>query len=84
MGKRGTVPDVGVTEALIGCWDVSGIANRAFTANRWSRRWSKFDTCSSNRKFSALNWCRQDNNDATVNYKIYVITLIFLLEIAII
>lgn len=56
----------GVDDAVIGCCVVKGIAKRALTANKWSRRCNKLDTCSSSLKFSARSWCRQDNNDATV------------------
>jgi hypothetical protein len=45
---------------------VRGMASLAFTAKRWSRLCKRLFTCSSRRRFSALNWCRHDSRDATI------------------
>lgn len=52
-----------------------GIAKRALTANKWSRRAIKLETCSSRRTFSVCSWCKQDNKDATETSKYHQLIL---------
>lgn len=47
----------------------SGIAKRAFTANKWSRRSVRSCTCSSKFTFSVRSWCKHESNEATVMSK---------------
>lgn len=51
------------------CWP-RGIARRALTARRWSRRDTRPLMWSSSREFSIFSWCRHESSDATKKRKL--------------